>query len=219
VTDKKEILILRGERIQSIHGLLRLTRKQFTEKTQIPNMTLVNWEIGKNGGLNEKAAERLALVLKRSFQAKISSQWLLYGSKTKIYLPGTILDEISTDTENFPTIGIENLQNEISTFYKLYPNATHIKLLDDSLLPFYQKNDLLGGLKIQDFIGMKFEKKLCIVGTIEGENLLRIVSKAEGSSVANLYGLKNNIYEITHKSVGIAYIANILWLRRVPSCI
>ena len=65
MTDKKEILILRGERIQSIRGLLRLTRKQFTEKTQIPNMTLVNWEIGKNGGLNEKAAERLALVLKR----------------------------------------------------------------------------------------------------------------------------------------------------------
>ena len=84
------------------------------------------------------------------------------------------------------------------------------------MLPFYQKNDLIGGLKIKDFISMKLEKKLYIVGTIEGENLLRIVSKAEGSSIATLYIPKDNIYKITHKRVNLAYLANILWLRRTP---
>jgi hypothetical protein len=93
-----------------------------------------------------------------------SEEWVLHG------------------TGSLPTLAQKDSNQELLNYieeYKRDPKqdlkSLVFKILDDSMLPVYEKGDYVGGIKISFPLKKTYYNKPCIVRLVDGKEMVRIV--------------------------------------------
>ncbi|MBK2124461.1 helix-turn-helix domain-containing protein [Fangia hongkongensis] len=132
-----------GERVKQIRMMCGLSREDFSLKVGISKHTIQSWEQNKTS-LSSKGAEKLVSGVE-TFGVICSEQWLLFSLGAP---PRYIHD--SKSIESFPEKLVkvsDTLYEEISVFEKMKDSYISI-ISDDSMFPYYNIGDYVGGLKV-----------------------------------------------------------------------
>ena len=133
----------RAERVSFARQLSGLERKEFHAKHNIPVNTLRSWEspsIDRNG-ITTKGAKRLSECLYNE-GIICSVEWLLYGTGNQPKVISIL------DTDSGYCSDEESIIKEANFFKKLNKNSLVQTITDNYMLPFYAKNDLVGGISV-----------------------------------------------------------------------
>jgi len=206
----------RAKRVWSLRQLTQLSRRDFAKRYGIAAGTLQNWEDASGNGLSEKGAYRLA----NSLQADgifCAVEWLLHGIGDAPRV-GNLLPAVTLAMSNIIPVNEEQtaITEELQLFCSHYPEAIYLQVKDDSMLPNYNLNDYVAGVRyygseIYNFIGED-----CIVLLNTGEQLLR---RLRYSNIPGLFDLlainpQTESPKPYYYEVSLVYAAPIIWLRR-----
>lgn len=162
-----------GQRLRALREKLALNRFLFEEKTGINRNTLSAWEAGKLPLLPAKA-----LLLSKIFEGlnvQVTDQYLLTGTGVPPIFTqekGLILPSLDEEI---------NVYREIEFFKKTHPACLILKITDETMVPFFNRDDIVAGYstqKVQQF--SMFSGRLCLIETTIGEKFLRKVLEIEG---------------------------------------
>ena len=205
----------KGERLQYLRNLVRLTQKELAEIIQVSLSGYKGWENGRHGGIPEKRA----IFLIKFFEAEgiqCSLEWLMYGigsqpEKQRDLHKNNIMEIVSRNAKNEKEI----MQDELHYFRSNYLNSIDFVVPDNLMMPNFLMNDIVAGVKLsshhfQEAIGLN-----CIVQLVTGEILLRQLQQ----------GIKKDYYsllcttptdnkEIIIHEVKLINVAPVLWHRR-----
>lgn len=153
-----------AERLKAARSLAGYSnRKDFCAHFGLSYDTLDGWERGKNP-LTLKGARRIVESLKL-VGIYCSEEWLMKGTGASPRPFQEIIPTLSLNPHESLNLFEQqlNLATELSTFTTLNKNSILTIIRDDSMLPFYEKGDYVGGIKL---MGQEIEKaihKRCIV--------------------------------------------------------
>jgi len=130
-----------GIRMQAVRVLTGLSREEFADKTSIAAMTIKNWELGRviprNDGINN------LLLAFREHGIFVSLEWILFGTGAgPNYLQENQILNIGKSREYV----LKQIQFFKESQRVLKHNPVVVDVLDDSMAPIYQNNDILGGV-------------------------------------------------------------------------
>lgn len=188
--------------------LLRITRDELSQFSNISPNSLQNWEQMRNKGLTEEGAQRLVAAYKLK-GLTCSVEWLMYGTGIKPY-EGTF-SEPSAKPQSEEELIIKELQ---------YFKQTHSYTLDhivndDSMLPCLWPGDTVAG-KCFEEKDIKFAVDLpCIIETTHGTRFVRILQTGDRPDLYNLVSANSNSFvKKLIENVEVVKAAPILWIRR-----
>lgn len=209
--DKKIAERLKAARSLAGYG----NRKDFCSQFNIPYDTLDAWERGKNP-LTLKGAKRIVDVL-RSVGIYCSEEWLMKGQGVSPRPLKEVIPHISIDSSTTLTLFEQylNLAAEISTFITLNEGSIITIIKDETMLPFYEKGNYVGGLKLRRKDLGKAINKRCIIEFLDGQIRVGQLLKLNTSSY-KVRALNKNVdieHVIEEPSLEIASIAPVLWHR------
>lgn len=212
--------IKRAERLKVARSFAGYgNRKDFCSHFDIPYDTLDAWERGKNP-LTLKGAKRIVDALK-SVGIYCSEDWLINGKGISPRPLTEMISEISIDSSNSLNLFEQNLNlaTEISTFTTLNKNSIITIIKDETMLPFYEKGDYVGGIKLQREDIHKAINKRCIVEFLDGPITVGQLLKPNASSYKVCALNQNATTErvIEEPSLKIVFVAPILWHRTFPA--
>ncbi len=125
-----------GLRIKFLRvNVLGMGRAEFSEKFNIPEITIRSWE-GNKAKPSERSISKLIDSLSKR-NIKVSMEWLKYGQgipPTGSNYPKTMLDILYFDS-----------------FLSNQSGSIVLELENDQCIPFLPKNVVLGGVLISDF--------------------------------------------------------------------
>lgn len=162
-----------GERIKVARSLTGYgNRKDFCAHFDIPYDTLDAWERGKNP-LTPKGAKRITDIL-RSVGIYCSGDWLMKGEGLSPRPLKEILPEMGLSLFDSLNLFEKNmtLATEISTFTTLNKDSIITIMRDDSMLPFYEKGDYVGGIRLRGEDIFHALHKKCIVESLDGRIII-----------------------------------------------
>lgn len=200
--------------------VLKLSRADMEKlMPEIKEASLENWEYARYSGLTERGAMRLEEACQR-IGINCTAKWLLFGigrAPGDSYLPQLFSPaEKLTDPHSTQE---ENIAAELRLFYQLNKGVIDFIVTDDSLSPSYRQGDYLAGVQ---YFGEEIESAIdkdCIVKTMLGHLLVRIVKKGtlpQHYSLVKLYPDKaaTQADRAAMDNVKIISAAPILWIRR-----
>ena len=158
-----------AERIKVVRSLAGYSnRKDFCSHFDIPYDTLDAWERGKNP-LTLKGAKRIIDIL-RSAGIYCSEDWLMKGEGFSPRPLKEILPEMEIDPSDSLNLFEKNitLATEIATFTTLNKDSIITIIRDESLLPFYEIGDYVGGVRLRGDDIINAVNKKCIVEFLDG---------------------------------------------------
>lgn len=191
-------------------------RKDFCSHFDIPYDTLDAWERGKNP-LTLKGAKRIINILK-SVGIYCSEDWLIKGEG----LSPRPLKEITPDIEINLSNSLNlfekniNLVTEISTFTTLNKDSIITIIRDESMLPFYEKGDYVGGVRLRGDDIVHALNKRCIVEFLDEQLTVGQLQQSDDSYFHIVDFLKKKRYKNSEKervASEIVSVAPILWHR------
>lgn len=180
----------RGQRLLELRNLTGrtpgkpLTRAILERKYALSARTLKNWEYGHGSGLTEEGAKRMIGIYQKE-HINCSITWLLEGIGSppeprhhKSYQPKSqikISDSLST------------IDAEQAYFKSLHAEAVTFEIKDDAMAPFYQPNDIVGGIRHYAHDIHYLVDCDCIIETKDGETWLRRLQLSTIPDRYNLY--------------------------------
>lgn len=137
-----------GQRIRSVRGFTSLTRKAFSQKHKISEATLKAWELSVTT-IREASLDRFLEAL-RAEGIVCSKEWIREGKGSPPY-------KLNSDTSAAETQAEEHggILAEVNFFLKNNKNAVVFQIPDESMAPFYNAEDYIGGILIQDASSIK----------------------------------------------------------------
>ena len=215
VVDDRSTPEARAARVKRLRNLANLSRKEMCDDDDMNVNTLKGWEIARYGGLPLDGAHK---IIKRVAREGVlcTVEWLLYedGQAPSV--------NVGQTTEPY-TQGIKkqpdemNIEEELVLFQKHYPDALYYQISDDGMLPFYEKGDVVAGIKkthqeIQAIVGSN-----CIVQLTNGELLCRRVRKGKSEKTYNLVCMNSETTIDTPIIAEIELIsaATVVWHRKM----
>lgn len=160
----------RGERVRFLREQVFGVKSRINLVKQSEGLitlgSLENWELGRHGGLVEKAAPKL-IQTALAFNVKCSIEWLLWGvgDFPKIFNP----NEPQNESED------EIFKDELTSLKKDYPNLIDTIIEDDAMAPCFLPGDYVAG---EQYFGDKLLEaigKVCIIQTKSGESMVRLL--------------------------------------------
>lgn len=202
-----ESRIERGVRARLIREkVLELTREQIKQKYHVGISTLQGWEDVNYGGMNEKAAKKLAEICRHEGYS-VSVEFIMYGVGASP-LPTTAVPATTRDTNE------NHIVDELHLFYQHTQNATHFVVPDESAIPYLMVGDYVAGARYSDDNINDAIDKLCIVELFSHQTLLRIVKKSTQGNYT-LLALNNDFQQYPLiENTRLFSAAPILWIRR-----
>lgn len=212
--DSREKIAERLKVARSIAGYGN--RKDFCSHFDIPYDTLDAWERGKNP-LTLKGAKRIVDVL-NSVGIYCSGDWLMKGEGLSPRPLKEILPDMGIDLSGSLSLFEKNigLATEVSTFTTLNKDSIITIIRDESMLPFYEKGDYVGGIRLRGHNIINAIGKRCIVEFVDE---CIIVGQLQQSKKSYSYEVESANKNITKKPkmeehlAEIAAVAPILWHR------
>lgn len=205
----------RGQRLRAIRDALRLSRRALEDKYGISAPTLQNWEEARNNGLTEKGAKRIL----KAFLAEgvtCSLEWLFYGIgeeprfpdvAVKIFAQKNVLSE--------ETI----IAQELRLFHQLNPEAVDTVIADDGLAPALLPGDRVAGKRYFDKDMEKAIGQICIVQTMAGKVLVRLIKSGKDVELYNLEctNPQTVVVQPLLADIQLFSAAPVLWIRKPSS--
>lgn len=209
---------VRALRVQELRKMTKLSRREFSKKTGIPNATLQHWEDTEKHTFPEKSAKRLIKAM-LALGIHCSYQWLIYG---KGHPPEFISSSPTITSTNLTHQAIESMDQqillEIELFLRQSKDSTTFIVPDNSMEPRFVTGEIVGGIwqygkNIQKLVGFE-----CIV-LVEGADVqLRTLLKGDIEGCFHLAhtnpkttALKPFLY-----NVELVSAAPVIWSRRPP---
>ncbi len=209
MTNKAEA-IERGNRVRFVReSILKMKRPDFCEGSSLNENTIKGWELAKHGGLTEKGAKKLVIHL-TNLGIHCNINWLLYGIGNQ---PQKLNGFISLE-------GFEQLRNEQDQIaeellvFRRQGNTLDTIINDDTMLPFYQYNDYVAGIRedIVNCINLD-----CIIIDEQNQLHVKLLKKGNLKGHYHLLGHNINSSKISTSNLfntKIIVAAPIIWTRR-----
>jgi len=174
----------RGERLQQLRKLTRLSRSAIERKYNVSASTINSWENPSptRSGLTEDGARRIIHLFQEEL-IDCSLNWLLYGEGT----PPKRRDETPA-REHSKTVDHSqfSIKDEVETFIKSHAEAVAFEAKDDSMVPMYLQGDTVAGVRYYAKDIPNLVSKDCIIETRDGRTYFR---KLMASTIPNRYNL------------------------------
>jgi transcriptional regulator with XRE-family HTH domain len=168
MNDKAINLNTAGERLKYLRSLVRLDRKIISEKYNIPEITLRQWENGKIS-LTKKGVDRcVEAYLQEGLNVK--STWLQDGIGETPKLDYTLISFIE-NTSSHKTPMTPNIVDDYQYFSKTYKNCILFNIITEEMNPIYKPGDFVMGRISTNITDLN--TKDCIVNLISGEIVFR----------------------------------------------
>ncbi|MEE3003071.1 MAG: hypothetical protein VX335_01840 [Pseudomonadota bacterium] len=190
MNNSPEQKILRATRLKKLRKMTHYSRKAFSEKYNVSQGTLQNWETARFGGLTEKGANIMIQALSNE-GLFCSFEWLMYGLGSSPIISETSIKRHNYNESVSAVPQDQVIEKELDLYVSLTPDATTIKVIDDSMEPYFCSGQILAGRKRT---GKKIDNlinKTCIVET-SGKKLLRYIKKGTISNCYNLICLNRD---------------------------
>lgn len=191
-------------------------RKDFCSHFDISYDTLDAWERGKNP-LTPKGAKRFIDILK-SVGIYCSEEWLIKGEGLSPRPLKEIVPDVEIDLSNSLTLFEQNisLATEISTFTTLNKDSIITIIRDESMLPFYEKGDYVGGIRLRGDNIVHAINKRCIAEFSDEQLTVGQLQQSNDSDFYIVDVLNRNTHKNPEResvSSEIVSVAPILWHR------
>ena len=165
----KQFVKKRCEKLRGLRGMLKMSRREFSEKYHISSSTLQSWETPDLGGISESGARQIIQCYAEQ-GIQIDFAWLMFDSGNS--------PSYWQDVKVVPNKESQRrVENEIEICVNARKSHIIYRLKDDSMLPRYQAGDIFVGSalhsrqKESDLAGC-----LCIVGLVGYGDRLGYVS-------------------------------------------
>ncbi|HVV68588.1 MAG TPA: hypothetical protein VHE99_06110 [Gammaproteobacteria bacterium] len=214
INDPQSTTIARGKRLEVLRRMVRLTRKEFTQKYGISANTIESWETGKYGGLTIQGAQRMLPAFRRE-GIYCTLNWLMHGVGQPPRLTNLqFSDTHESEQPSSPQLA-DAITQELLTFRNCNGDTADLLVNDDGMEPRYKKGDYVAGIR---YTGTKIQYLVnqdCIVQTKNNEVLLRRVKL---NSEPNRYDLLcTNLESVVPTSTlyaqTLTWAAQVIWHR------
>jgi transcriptional regulator with XRE-family HTH domain len=165
-----------GERLRALRTLLSITRKDFAKKHAIPLPTLRAAEYSE-GPLSFKQLKKLL----KAFEEEgiiCSEEWLIEGSGNLPVLAKHFINQeveaIESHTHS-EKLHFNSILVEAALFQKHIPESLVVRVTDNLMVPLYEENDYVGGIKLPLPLESHFYNKPSIVRLPDETHLVRII--------------------------------------------
>ena len=216
--------ITRAYRLKMIRKLSGLTLQDVPQKLGISQYTFYAWESGRNP-IRDKAIPKIIYAF-RQVGIYCTEDWLMRGKGLSPRLNCEILENFDI-FEGDQDEGLEKIKDfhagmaifsEIRMFQKVNKNTDVKCIVDDAMLPFYERGDYVGGTRF--FEEDIFEKALnqnCIIETKQGDCFIRRLSQGSFRGLYHLSALNLNSRAENSliTNVSILSAAPIVWHRKI----
>ncbi|MGB0895520.1 MAG: LexA family transcriptional regulator [Parashewanella sp.] len=196
-----------SSRVKNLRMMLGLSRKKFEEVTGISAATLQAWETDKTP-LSTKGANKLVAAFE-TLNINSTADWLLLGEgfPPRYHQPESECFELDA-----------RILKEVFYFEQNNPSPIVSIVCDDSMAPFYELGDYVGGCQLLPNKAEKLIGKDCIVTLETGQVVIRRVQQGKEGRL-NLYSLN---YETRAENAFISdckiqRIAQVIWHRRTDA--
>ncbi|MCL1077108.1 helix-turn-helix domain-containing protein [Parashewanella spongiae] len=191
-------------RVKGLRMMLGLSRKNFEQASGVSAATLTAWETGKHP-LSVKGAKKLVDAFEK-LNINCTTNWLLSGEglAPRYHQPETECFELDA-----------RILKEVFYFEQNNPLPIVSIVSDDSMEPFYQIGDYVGGCQLLSNKAQQLIGRDCIVTLETGQVVIRRVQQGKEGRL-NLYSLN---YETQAENAFISdckiqRIAQVIWHRR-----
>lgn len=131
-------------RLKHLRSIIRLDRKTFAAKHEIPEITLRLWENGRMP-ITDKAIER-CLTAYRQEGIDVTEQWLKYGTGNAPGINYSLMSFLETRTFDEDPLK-KNIENDFLYFSNQYPDCILFKINSKEMEPVYKSGDFVIGRK------------------------------------------------------------------------
>lgn len=198
--------------------LLRLTRPAICKKYGLSKDSLTAWENGRIS-LTEKAIDKCIKI----FTAEnliVMREWLLTGEGEGPEFSFHFNRYIRTaQTENNDEADEQTLLiKEVEYFKSLTANSIVVLMPDDTMLPFYQRGDYVGGRFVAKDEILHCVGKNCIVQDSDNMLYVRRLAKFINKKTFSLIALnlaESQISDPIISDIVVKAVAPIIWHRKV----
>jgi transcriptional regulator with XRE-family HTH domain len=210
----------RGKRFRMLRLMTNSSIDAFAEQIGVSGRTIKGWEQAKGGGVHEKAAEK-AVEAARRLKVEYNVLWLMHGIGSQ---PILIAEEYNKPltVESLPKTKKpkslnSSIKKEIKFFHKNNPSSVTLQIADDSMEPYYNVGDIVGGQLIGGDRINNIINTDCIVETSEHQILCRYVTKGSKNNLYNLICVnrKTQTEPAIINDVKLISAAPIIWIRRL----
>ncbi|NKB46607.1 MAG: hypothetical protein GKR77_02360 [Legionellales bacterium] len=176
----------RAKRLKRLRQLANLSRQDLEKNYGIKYPTLKSWELGNYGGLTRKGAAKLLSIFAQH-HVECHLEWLLYGKGAEPSLISsiTVLEHdaaCSSEAEK----ELQWIQQELQCFRQHYQHSMVMHVNDDNMTPYFTQGEYIAGVKYYDVVAEQILGRACIVETVDGETLFRVVQKGQSKNKYNL---------------------------------
>ena len=207
----------RANRLIRVRHLANLSREEMCANGELNMFTIRGWELAKHGGLPPKGALKIIdRVAKEGVFCTV--EWLLHeeGEPPRVVIEKR---EIASDEMQKSLSDLTHnkmIDRELAYFYHIHDNATHYKIKDHIMMPFFEVGDVVAGLKLFEKNIESLVGKNCIIHLANGSTLFRKLHSKTSSGLYNLVAINNegDVDELFKKDVEIIYAAPVVWHRK-----
>lgn len=213
------LAIDRAERIKRLRRNLRYSRQKFSDKYKKLGITasaLQSWEDIRWNGLTEKGAHLLAQAFQEE-GLQVTVQWLLFGigedplGNIAFPLDMPLLHTLIKPSEK------NNIAKELRLFHQHITEGIDTVITDDGLAPWLAPGDYVAGKRYFDNDIEKAIGSPCIVQTLAGETLVRMLTSGSDLELYTL-ACSNPVSTNTQRiieDIRLFSAAPILWIRKM----
>lgn len=199
----------RGERLKHLRLLAKLSREELSNLSGCGASTIQYWEAGKSKGLPAHEAEKLTYILNK-VGVKCTLSWLMQGLDEMPIMGSTLISGATAEKID------SSIENEVNFFISQHPDAAILNIQDDSMAPFYQIDDWVGGIKCYEVGLLNLINQHCLVEIEKGELVCRVLKLANRKKHYHL--LSTNVFSdaspLIYPDTKIISAARVIWHRR-----
>lgn len=185
---EEALLHQRGARLRLLRNMTGMTQAAFGKLCQVSEPSIRLWEKSQTTILSEKGALKIINGLK-SLGIDCSLDWILSGIGdlpiNQLFLTLTTQSEVNEEKVSFGT-----LQPEINLFSKNHTGSIVTIVEDNTMEPFLQKNDIVGGTKLYGESMDHGLNRICIIEDAYKNIFIRRIIKNLSNQVFRL-GITN----------------------------
>ena len=209
---------LRAARLKKLRKMTHHSRKAFSEKYEISQGTLQNWETARFGGLTEKGAHTMISALGKE-GLFCSFEWLMYGVGNSPVLTAHSTKKSITPNQSTIKTEEERIQAQLKLFCDLNPNTLNMQVTDNAMEPYFHAGQIVAGRKRTGKDIEKLLNKPCIIELADNKVLLRYLRKGAKPNSFHMVCLNKDtpIEEPFIYNAQIVSAAPITWVRTIDA--
>lgn len=203
-----------AERLRKVRNLANLSRQELCAESGVNIHTLSGWENGRFGGLSRPGAQKIIQFLATK-GVKCSLEWLLFEIGASPTLQAVAAELVAVE---IPEISNEeqHIIDELMLFKNQYHYTLDMKVVDDSMLPWFEIDDYVAGVVCHTQHLQRLYGRPCIAQTRTNQLLLRMLQPGSGTDKFSLIcsNLQTNTAQPVLQDVDWVRIAPVLWHRK-----